>query len=203
DLHMSGQCSIIGKDDFVSNGAIVPDVAVSQKISPTADLRFAIAGGAPIYGNEFAERVFIANFQIGRLARVFQVLRLLTDRAVTVKFIFSAGAHRPRQSHVMLQPAALPQHDVRADHAVRADYCSRTDSRTRIDKRRRMNLHVAHRSRNVNINSPSETIASFTTQWHFAFARRSPRDLVSSAWMKMVSPGKTGLRNFTSSAPIK
>src|SRR5437762_7262840 len=97
---MSGQCSIIGKDDFVSNGAIVPDVAVSQKISPTADLRFAIAGGAPIYGNEFAKSVFIANFQIGRLARVFQVLSLLTDRAVTVKFIFSAGDHLSRQCHV-------------------------------------------------------------------------------------------------------
>src|ERR1044071_8594087 len=63
--------------------------------------------------------------------------------------------------------------------------------------------HSAHLSRNVNISSPSETIASFTTQWHFALANRSPRDLMSSAWMNIVSPGKAGLRNFTSSALMK
>ena len=178
---MSGQCSIIGKNDFVPNGAIVPDVAVSQKISATADSRFASAGGAPIYRDEFAKRIFIANFQIGRLARVFQVLRLLTDRAVGVKFIFSAGAHRPAQRDVMLQPAVRSDYDVGVNHTIRSDNRSRTDLRARIDNRRRMNLHVAHRSRNVNINSPSETIASFTTQWHFAFANRSPRAFVNSA----------------------
>ncbi len=81
----------------------------------------------------------------------------------------------------MLQPAIRADHDIRADEAVRADDCSRTNLRARIDNRRWMNLHVAHLSRNVNISSPSETIASFTTQWHFAFANRSPRAFVSSA----------------------
>ena len=44
-----------------------------------------------------------------------------------------------------------------------------------------MNLHVAHLSRNVNINSPSETTASFTMQQQLALAMRSPRAFVISA----------------------
>src|SRR5437588_8278948 len=103
----------------------------------------------------------------------------------------------------MLQPAVLPEPHVGTDHTIRSDDCSRSNLRARIDNRRRMNLHVAHLSRNVNINSPSETTASFTTQWHLAFANRSPRAFVSSAWMNIVSPGITGLRNFTSSALMK
>src|SRR5689334_22840897 len=95
------------------------------------------------------------------------------------------------------------EHDVWANHAIRSDGAPRAKLRFRIDNCRRVNLHVAHLSRNVNINSPSETIASLTTQWHFAFAKRSPRAFVSSAWMKIVSPGITGLRNFTPSALMK
>ncbi len=44
------------------------------------------------------------------------------------------------------------------------DDCARADFRAGSTMARRVNLHVAHLSRNVNINSPSETTASFTTQ---------------------------------------
>ena len=165
----------------IAHDAIVSDVTVGEKISATADARFAFARGAAICRHEFAKRVFVADFQIGRLAAIFQILRLLSDRAVGVKFVFRAGPHRPAERDVMLQPAICAEHDVRADHAIRPDDCSRADFGARIDNRGRMNLHVAHLSRNVNISSPSETIASFTTQWHFAFARRLPRAFVSSA----------------------
>src|SRR6202011_6015712 len=111
-----------------------------------------------------------------------------------------AGAHRPAQGDVMLQPAVLSQHHFWRDHAIRPDDRARPNLSARVHKRARMNLHVAHLSRNVNINSPSETTASLTTQWHFALASRSPRALISSAWTKIVSPGITGFRNFTPSA---
>ena len=79
NFDMAGQRSIVGKDDFVSNPAIVSNVAVSEKISAAADLRFSFSRGAAVDRDEFAERVFVADFQISRLALVFQVLRLLTD----------------------------------------------------------------------------------------------------------------------------
>src|SRR5213078_2265651 len=174
-----------------------------EKSAAIADARFTLARSAAADCDKFAERIFIADFQISRLAFIFQVLRLLADRAGGIKFIPSTGAHWSAKRDMLLQPAILTKHYVRCDNAIRSNDCSGADFRAWIDNCRRMNLHVAHLSRNVNINSPSETTASFTTQWHFAFARRSPRDLVSSAWMKIVSPGKTGLRNFTSSALMK
>ena len=64
----------------------------------------------------------------------------------------------------MLQPTIWAEHDIGSDDAIRPDNRSRSNLRAYIDNRRRMNLRVAHFSRNVNISSPSETTASFTTQ---------------------------------------
>src|SRR5882724_11440884 len=178
-------------------------MAVGEEGATVADPRFSLAGCAAADRDKFAERILIADFQISRFALVFQVLGLLADGAVSVEFVFSAGLHRPAECNVMLEPAVWAEHHIGAYHAIGPDDCPCPDLCAGINNRGRVNLHVAHLSRNVNISSPSETTASFTTQWHFAFARRSPRDLVSSAWIKMVSPGKTGLRNFTSSALMK
>src|SRR5207302_8590454 len=164
DLNVTSECSVVGEDDFVSDSAIVADVTIRQEISATAYSCLPIARRAPVHRDEFAKRIFIANLQIGRFARVFQVLSLLADRAVGVKFILSATVHRSLQRDMMLQPAIRPEDNIGGDHAIRSDNRSRTNLRARIDNRRWMNLHVAHLSRNVNINSPSETIASFTTQ---------------------------------------
>ena len=65
-----------------------------------------------------------------------------------------------------------------------------------IDNRGRMNLHVAHLSRNVNINSPSETTASFTMQQQLALAMRSPRALVSSGVNEKRVAGKNRFAEF-------
>src|SRR4029450_10649577 len=156
-------------------------MAVGKEGATVANARFSLAACAAADRNKFAERILIADFQISRFALVFQVLGLLTDGAVSVEFVFSAGLRWPAECDVMLEPAVWTDYHIGADYAIRPNDCSGTDLCARIDYRARMNLHVAHLSRNVNISSPSETTASFTTQWHFAFARRSPRDLVSSA----------------------
>ena len=164
DLHMTRECSIVRKHDIVSDRAIVADVTVSQKISAITDARSSLARRAAIHGNEFAKSISVADFQKSRLTRVFQILRLLPDRAIGVKLIARACSHRPGQRDVMLQPAVFANHHFGPDDAIRPDVCSRSDFCRRIDNGRRVNLHVAHLSRNVNINSPSETTASFTTQ---------------------------------------
>ena len=78
------------------------DVAISEKISAIADACFAAASGATIDGDEFAKSIFITNLEIGGFSGVFQVLRLLTNRAVSVKLIACAGAHWTRERDVML-----------------------------------------------------------------------------------------------------
>ena len=49
------------------------------------------------------------------------------------------------------------------------------------DSKMGLSATTIHLSRNVNISSPSETTASFTTHQHLALASLLPRDLVSSA----------------------
>ena len=68
------------------------------------------------------------------------------------------------------------------DHFIRRVRTLRDRWRVALSKGEgRVRIYSAHLSKNVNISSASETMASFTTQWHFAFASRSPRDFVSSA----------------------
>src|SRR5438046_10353414 len=92
-------------------------MAVGKKGSSIADSGFSFAGGAPADCNEFAKRVFVADFQVSRFALIFQVLRLLTDRAGGVKFVPRTGAHRSAKRDMVLQPAGLPIHKVRTYHA--------------------------------------------------------------------------------------
>src|SRR5213079_3384732 len=139
-------------------------MAVGKKGSSIADAGFSFAGGAPADCNEFAKRIFIADFQVSRFALIFQVLRLLTDRARGVKSVFRSGLHWSAERDVMLQPAIWTEHDVRADDAVWTDACPSAEFCSGFNNGRRVNLHVAHLSRNVNISSASETMASLTTQ---------------------------------------
>src|SRR6266699_3221820 len=70
-LNMPGESAIVREHHRIADCAIVADVTVSEKISAIANARFAIAFGAAIDRAKFAERIFVANFQIGRFAGVF------------------------------------------------------------------------------------------------------------------------------------
>jgi hypothetical protein len=71
NLNVAGQCAVVGENDVVANSAIVSNMTVSEKISGVADPRFTFAGCAPIYRNEFAKSVFVADFQMSRFAAIF------------------------------------------------------------------------------------------------------------------------------------
>ena len=103
-----------------------------------------VAGRAAIHGDEFAKCILVADFEISRLALVFQVLGLLADRAIGVKFIPRAGRHRPAKRDVMLQPAIRAEDDSGRDDAIRPDDRAGADFRLRIDDGGRVDLHVAH-----------------------------------------------------------
>jgi hypothetical protein len=111
-----------------------------------SDARFAIARRAPVDGNEFAERIIIADLEISRLALIFQILRLLPDRRERVEFISCARLHRSAKRDMMLQPTIFTEDDALADEAIRSDDTSRSDLGAKIDNRCGMNLHVTHDS---------------------------------------------------------
>ncbi len=57
-----------------------------------------------------SRKVFpVADFEVGRLARVLQILRALAKAREGVKLVVRADDRRPRQHDVAVQPAARPQ----------------------------------------------------------------------------------------------
>ena len=59
---MTAQRAVVGKDDVIAHGAIVPNMAVSEKVPVITDVCFAFTRGTAMDCHEFAKCVFVANF---------------------------------------------------------------------------------------------------------------------------------------------
>jgi hypothetical protein len=68
---MTAQRTVVGENDVIAHGAIVPNMAVSEKVPAITDVRFAFARRTSVDRHEFAKRVFVANFQISGFAAIF------------------------------------------------------------------------------------------------------------------------------------
>ncbi len=201
-FHMPGERAVVGKNDVVPDDAVVRDVRVGEEISAAADPRDRARRSAAMHGHELAEGVAVADAKMRRLADVFQILRLLADGAEGVEAVAAADLARSARAHVMLQPALRAECHVRADHAVWTDLAVFADLRCRIDDRRGMNLRRAHVSTKPNIISASRHDLAVHDAAPAAFTIDFFRCIISTS-MKSVSPGTTGLRNFTASALMK
>jgi len=69
-LNMTSQSAVVGENDVIADRAIVPNMAVSEKIAAIADARFAFTCRAAVCRHEFTKSIFVADFQIGRLAAI-------------------------------------------------------------------------------------------------------------------------------------
>src|SRR5687768_14634220 len=94
------------------------DMRVGEKISPTADAGHRADRGRAMDRHEFAEGIFVADFEPGRFAGIFQILRDLADRAESKKAIAAAEAGCAAQADVMLQPAVVAENHARPNDAV-------------------------------------------------------------------------------------
>ena len=184
----------------VADDAIVCDVTVGEEVAAIADDGAGVRGGAAVDSDELAEGVAIADAEVGGLALVFEILSLLADGGIGVEYVFRANDGGARDGDVMLEAAAGAELGLCADDAVGADNYAGAEARAGLDDG--CGMDIAHVSINPNIMWASETTSSLTTQRPKALATR-PRNLSISTWMKRVSPGMTGLRNFTSSALMK
>src|SRR5690242_14804972 len=99
---MAGQSAIVRKHHLIADRAIVANVTVGEKIATASNPRFAVAGCAPIDGNEFTEGIFVTDFQICRLTRIFEILCLLADRAIRVELVAGTGVSRSAKRNMML-----------------------------------------------------------------------------------------------------
>ena len=125
--------------------AIVCDVAVSQKIVVVADDCSRTDGRAAIHRAKFAECISRTDFEICRLAGIFEVLRTLPDRAVGKKKIVLANARRACERRVVGQSATRTERDIGPDHAIGADFDILTDPGRWVNNRSRMYFHLAYK----------------------------------------------------------
>src|SRR5262249_986036 len=102
DFNMTGQSSVIRDHNRVADGAIVTDETERTQIYAVADTRLAVTLCAAIDRAKLTKSVSLANFEISRLACVFQILRLLADRTISIKSILASGLHRPGKGDMML-----------------------------------------------------------------------------------------------------
>jgi hypothetical protein len=72
-------------------------------------------------GGVLAENVRIADFEVGRLAGVLEVLGLAADVGEGKKLIFPAKGRVAFEDDVSVENALVAEGDVVADDAVRAD----------------------------------------------------------------------------------
>jgi hypothetical protein len=84
-------------------------------------------------GAELSEGVVIAHFEPGRLAFVFQVLRLLADGAIGIEFVPFANPRRSHDGDMMLEPAAIAKHHAGSNDAIWSDVDVSADLRGGID----------------------------------------------------------------------
>ena len=88
---------------------------------------------------ELAECVVIAHFEPGGLSLVFEILRLLANGSIGEELVVLPDLGRPHDRHVMLEPAAIADLDIRSDDAVGADVNVRANFRRRVDDGGRVN----------------------------------------------------------------
>ena len=107
DFDMACESPIIGKDHMVTDDAVVGDVGVGEKVSVVADFGQGVWSGAAVYGDEFAEAVAVADFEVGGFGDVFEVLGFLTDGAEGVELVACADGGWAVEADVVLEPATV------------------------------------------------------------------------------------------------
>jgi hypothetical protein len=106
--NVAGQGAVVREDHVISDIAIMGDMAVGQKITVASDARYRPNGGASVHGAEFPEAIVIPDLEVGRFAGIFEILRLLADRAEGVEPVARTDSRGTKNRYMILQPAALP-----------------------------------------------------------------------------------------------
>src|SRR5882724_12277721 len=200
DGHMTGKRRNIRHDDAISERAIMCDVAICENRVVRANARgFSIAGRA-VNRDVFAEGVAVADFRARDSAAPFQILRLQPDAREWKNFVFASEFRMAVNDHMRMQFAFVAENHIFANHAIRSDFAIFSNLRFGMNDCSRMKHNYSPRS--MKVTSASLTISSSTLQTPLALPSL-PRIFIISTSTTRTSPGKTGLRHFTSFAAMK
>src|SRR2546426_9196487 len=126
DRHMSAESGGIGQDHAITNYTIVGDVGVRHNqvvIAHTGDATTFYRSA--IDGDELADLVVIANFQLCWLAGVSHVLWRQPDGGKWKEAVIRANFGRTFHRDVRNQVASFSQLDLWSNHTVGADFAGR------------------------------------------------------------------------------
>ncbi len=149
---MAAQGGVVGHDDVIADDAIMGDVGADHEQAIVADTGFhAVALGARVHGDVFADLVAGADDQNRLLALIFQVLRPRSDRGKRKDRGFRPDRRPAINDHMGMELNAIAQADLRADHAIGADAHFVAQCSLRRDNRRGMNIghSIVHDHRRV------------------------------------------------------
>ena len=141
DGDVAGESGAVDENGVIADEAIVGDVRVGHDQVMAADAGDGAAfDRAAIDRTEFAEFIFVADFEGNALAPVSEVLRVAADDGERIHMIFLAEARRPLNYRVMIEAAAVAEFDLVANHCVGADGYVRAEFRGRRDDSARVNV---------------------------------------------------------------
>ena len=120
--HMSRQGSVIGENRMVAHLAVMGEMDIGHDPVVVADTRHArILRSAQIESAEFAYGIAVANFQPGRLSRIFLVLRNFSQGVELENMIIAADKGMPVNNRMRAHRGAVADDHVLADHGVGTD----------------------------------------------------------------------------------
>ena len=159
DLHMPGQRRVVGQDGVAAELHVMRDVHIGHHPVVVAHTRAAaVLHSAAVEGAELANRVAVADDQLGRLAAVLHVLRRATDGGMAVDAVVAADRRRPFDHAVRANRAAAADLHAGADDCVGTDLDITRQLCARVDQRGRVELGHQARRRTVHISSASTAV---------------------------------------------
>src|SRR5262245_56612377 len=168
DRHVPAENRIVGKNNVISDLAVVPDMRAHHEKTPAANFSNAtIVLSASAHGYVFADVTFGTDDQTGRPSTVSKRLRRRPKRRKRVNDRSWPDCGVTGQIDVSNEAATVANTDVCADRTVRTDQDIFSDRRPGFDPRRGIDHMRAHTS-----DSMAPTWASATI-WPATFA--SPR----------------------------
>jgi len=120
-FYMSSKCGIVRNDAVVSDDTVVSNVGVTEKEIIITDSGRSVWHSGTVNGAVLTEGITVADFQIGRLTAVFEILCELTDSGEGEEEIIVPDFTMPINDHMGSQCAVLSDADVVSDDAVRTN----------------------------------------------------------------------------------
>ena len=106
---------------MTSNLTIVGDVRVAEEQIVRADPGDRIRVGAAVDGAVLPENIVIADFQIRRITRVFEILSLASYCGEGEKLVVAPKFRMTLEHHMRVEHAFIAELDICADDTERTD----------------------------------------------------------------------------------